>query len=197
MRERLGLSSKDIVCITVSRITIDKGLATLAQAIHLSNTSGRHDVKYLIVGDGDYADTLQLEIETEMRAGRVIMTGARGDVSDLLNAADIFVFPTLHENLSNALLEAGAAGKAVIATNVGGNTEIITHRVTGLLVPPSDAESIWAAIRTLAGDPALQWSLANNLRRRIHDEFSLHRVCALLDQLYASVLSSGSSNQGK
>jgi len=189
MRERLGFSPRDIVCITVTRITFDKGLGVLAQAISMSNVAGLHGVKYLVVGDGDYANTFQREVEEEIRAGRVTMAGARSDVLDLLNAADIFVFPTLHENLSNALLEAGAAGKAVIATDVGGNAEIITHHVTGLLVPPSNAESIVAAIRTLVGTPALQLSLATNLQRRIHDVFSQRRVFALLDQLYASVLS--------
>lgn len=191
MRKRLGFSPGDVVCITVSRITKDKGFGVLARSIRMTNSKGCDSIRYLIVGDGDYANTFQQEVGKEIRAGRVIMAGSRSDVLDLLNAAEIFVFPTLHENLSNALLEAGAAGKAIIATDVGGNSEIITHRESGMLVPPSNPRSLQAVIAELATNVLLRRRLAAAIKRRVELAFSQDIVFAKLDELYECILAGG------
>ena len=78
--------------------------------------------------------------------------GVRSDVPALLAMADVYVHPSLQEGYSNALLEAMAAGKAVVATAVGGNVEAVSDGVTGLLVPPADSVALERAIARLLAD---------------------------------------------
>jgi glycosyltransferase involved in cell wall biosynthesis len=116
------------------------------------------------------------------------MTGARSDILDVLNASDLFVFPTLHENFSNSLLEAGVAGKAVIATEVGGNPEIIRHNTTGLLVPPNQSEDLADQIHLLVSNPQLRLSLGECLRDHVNKNFSLDSIVPQYDRLYSDLL---------
>ena len=87
-------------------------------------------------------------------AEAVHFLGQRQDVPDLLNAMDIFVLPSYSEGVSLALLEAMAAGLPVIATAVGGLPEVVEDGVTGLLIPPRDAEALAGALERLLADPA-------------------------------------------
>ena len=93
-----------------------------------------------------------------------------------LKAFDIFVLPSLKEGLPYTLLEAGLAGLAVIATDVGGNPEIIENKKTGLLVSPANADEIADAIKFLIENPAVSKNLSLNLRQKILQEFSLERM---------------------
>jgi glycosyltransferase involved in cell wall biosynthesis len=138
----------------------------------------------LVVGDGP----LRSELETEARRlgleGRVVFAGVRQDVPELLPGLDALAFSSVREGLSMAMLEAMAAGVPVIATDVGGTPELITHGVTGLLVPPGRPESLADALVALLEDAAGAAAIRQAARRCVEDRFSLDRMTAAYQALY-------------
>lgn len=110
-------------------------------------------------------------------AGRVHFLGVRDDVDRILNELTLLVHPARQEPLSRVLLEAAAAGLAVVATDVGGTREIFpSEGEAACLVPPDDAQAMSAAIGGLLGDPALRRRLAENARKRAEEAFGVHRA---------------------
>ena len=108
-----------------------------------------------------------------LESERVIFLGYRDDVIELLAASDVYVFPTLHENLSNALLEAATMRLPMIATNVGGNPEIIQDGCEGILVPLKDSEALKEAIEKLTVDKQLRAEMGKNAFAKM-ETLSLH-----------------------
>jgi glycosyltransferase involved in cell wall biosynthesis len=147
-------------------------------------TSRFPEARFLIVGDG--ANRKELEAHTARLglARRVIFTGFRTDVPDLLPEAAISVLPSLSEGLSNSLLESMASGVPVIAARVGGNPEIIEHDVSGLLVPPRDSAALAVAIGSLLEDRQLAARFGEAGRRRVADVFSMERSVGEIERLY-------------
>jgi glycosyltransferase involved in cell wall biosynthesis len=129
------------------------------------------------------ADARALGIETRVR-----FLGVRRDVPALLAAADLLVHPSLEEGFCNALLEAMAASRPVVATDVGGNREAVIDGETGLLVPPSDAARLAAAILTVLQQPdrGAAWGRAG--RRRVVDRFQRSRMLPEYEALYDDLL---------
>ena len=107
---------------------------------------------------------------------------------DILAAADLSVLPSLSEGLPNAVLESMAAGVPVVATSVGGTPELVEDGVTGLLVPPRDAEALAVAIARLIGNPALARRFGEAGRRRVHDRFSMAAMVRATERLYLGLL---------
>ncbi len=185
VRAQLGLGDDDVVMIVVGRLTWEKGFRALARALRLLGSNPAR-VVLLVAGDGpDRAD-----IERTLHdAGRVMVRflGSRSDVPDLLSAADLFVFPTLHENLSNALLEAMAHGLPVVASAVGGNVEVL-RQGGGRLVPPDHPEALAAAIAPLLADPAERRDLGDIARKVVDNGYSLDAMLTALDSTYRRIL---------
>ena len=115
---------------------------------------------------------------------RVLFTGAREDVPELLASFDVFAFPSLFEGLCVAVIEAQAAGVPVVATPVGGIRETVVDGETGVLVPPRDAEALAAAILRLLEHPDEGRRLAAEARRRVHARFSEQRMVEETLSLY-------------
>jgi len=107
---------------------------------------------------------------------RVIFTGLRHDIPEILASTDIFVLPSYSEGLSNALMEAMASGCACIASDVGGNRFLIQNGVSGFLFPAGDHEALRAHMRRLLTDPAKLRSLGGAARKRIEDLFDWKKV---------------------
>jgi len=114
----------------------------------------------------------------------VRLLGDRSDVADLLRAADVFVLPSLGDGLPVALLEAMLAGKAAVASRVGGVSEVIRHGDTGLLVPPERPEELSAALERLVADPALQMRLGATARREAAGRFTVDAMVDAYVKLY-------------
>jgi len=115
---------------------------------------------------------------------RIVFTGFRTDISDLLLETAVSVLPSLSEGTSNTLLESMAAGTPVVATNVGGNPEVIEHGVSGLLVPPRDPSALAAAAASLLEDQALASRLGRAGMRRVSDLFSIEASVHQTEHLY-------------
>ena len=159
------------------------------------------DVRFLVVGDRTLAahgalvrdDSYRTELERRAARlgldGRVVFTGFRTDVPELLSEIAVSVLPSIRgEGLPNAVLEAMAAGAAVVATDVGGNAEAVEDGVTGLLVPPRDAQALARAICRLLQTPELAARFGAAGRERVTRLFSLQRYVGETEALYAELI---------
>ncbi len=143
---------------------------------------------FLIAGRGELELPLKEEVKRCGLEKQVCFLGFREDVSTLLSLLDAFVLPSLSEGLSMALLEAMAAGKAVVATDVGGNPEVVVDGETGFLVPPRDADALAAKICLLLEDNLQSRRLGENGRARVRQCFSFQAMVNKYQDLYDNCL---------
>ncbi len=167
---------------TVARLAEQKGQRYLLEAASLLP-----EARFAIVGDGELRPELEALAAKLGVAERVLFTGARDDVPDLLASFDVFAFPSLFEGLCLAVIEAQAAGIPVVATPVGGIRETVVDGETGLLVPPRDAGALAAAIRRLLDDPDAAARMAAEAKSRVRDQFSVERMVERTLALYAEL----------
>lgn len=184
-REQLGIEDDAFVGIIVSRLTQEKGHSDLADALVKVRRLLPMGTVILVVGDGP--GRVQIGDNYRQTGVDVRMLGKRTDVTSCLAASDVFLFPTLHENLSNALLEAMAVGLPVIATAVGGNAEVL-RKGGGVLVPRGDSAAFAEALVRLSGDPRARESLGRGGREVIRMHYSLENMCRSYDRVYREVL---------
>jgi glycosyltransferase involved in cell wall biosynthesis len=169
--------------IAVGRLTPVKDLPTLLRAVRIvadANPSFRLDV----VGDGPSRPALE-RLRRQLRLEpHLTFHGARDDVRRVLGEANLLVQSSLSEGISLTLLEAMAAGVPIVATDVGGNPEVVDRGVTGLLVPPSDPESLAAAILTVLDDHGLAQRMSEAARTRAERHFNVRHMAASYQDLY-------------
>lgn len=183
-RRRIGLPSQDFIATVSGRMVTDKGLPTLLEVASRLPLG----VAICFVGDGPWTTRIREEYAHLLASGKVIMLGQRSDVRDILQVSDVFLFATLHENLSNALLEAMTLSLPAIATNVGGNPEVILHGQTGFLVEPGDADTMLKYILALRKDPDLLGRMGKRARARIEEAFSQQHIYSELAEIYSGLL---------
>jgi len=188
LRAELGVRKDSLVLVTVGRLSTEKGHLVLARALR-SLPRRLPRMTLLLVGDGPDREVIERAYRG-VPAVEVLVLGRRLDVPALLRAADLFVFPTLHENLSNALLEAMAAGLPIVATSVGGNVEVL-ERGGGVLVPPGEPTALAAAITRLATDRALGDRYGAEARSVIETGYTIDDMVSRLDDVYQAILRGG------
>ncbi len=139
----------------LGRVGDRKGVPQLGEA--LSRMKGDPGWRATIAGDG-HVEAARTAAREAGLAGRVDIPGWVGpeQVAELIADADIMVLPSFHENLPISVIEAMAAGLAIVTTPVGAVEDIITDEVNGLLVPPGDVDALTAALARLVADPALR-----------------------------------------
>jgi L-malate glycosyltransferase len=179
--------------ITVANLRPEKAHGVLLAAAR--TVVDRHaDAEFWIVGDG--------VLRTEVRAlasrlglgDRVRFFGHRDDVPELLAQCDIFALPSRSEAMPNGVLEAMAAGLAVVATRVGGIPEVISHGRTGILVPPDQPQALAAALIDLIEQPSRAAALGREARQFVHDRYSFERMVGAFERLYLSALPRAASS---
>ncbi|MBD3306534.1 glycosyltransferase [candidate division KSB3 bacterium] len=140
---------------------------------------------FLIVGrDEGMRGHLEALAESLGIAQAVRFTGERRDIPAVLSLLDIQVSASLTESLSNAILEGMAAGKPIIATDVGGSAELVVHETTGLLVPPQQPERLAAAMSRLLGDCKLRADMGHAGRQRVSQKFHIDHTVRQTEALY-------------
>jgi glycosyltransferase involved in cell wall biosynthesis len=184
VRAELGIGPDDIVVGSASRLVPIKGQSYLLQAAVPIMREYPH-VKMLIVGEGPSKPVLEREAGDLGIADRVIFAGIRTDMPRMLQAIDVFVLPsTVREGLPLTVAEAHASSLPVIATDVGGNREIVINMQTGLLVPPMDASALTGALRSLLNDPGKALEMGRAGKRRCEEVFSSTAMVASIGALY-------------
>lgn len=185
LRERFSLGRDSVVGICVSRLVPDKGYLILADALErIGPRLG--GCEFVIVGGGDDDGRIR-ERFSRIRGIITHFMGQQTDVLPYLHAADFFVQASLHENLSNALLEAMAAGLPVVATSVGGTAEVLT-RGGGMLVPANDADALGRGIIRMRASGALRAELGLEARRNIEANYSVQRMVDGWSAIYERIL---------
>jgi sugar transferase (PEP-CTERM/EpsH1 system associated) len=143
------LSDESFVIGSVGRLAAVKDQATLIRAFKLlldHNPRKRDVLRLIIAGDGPLREDLQ-ELTVELGVEQAVwMTGDRSDIPDLLRLYDLFVLPSLGEGISNTILEAMATGLPIIATDVGGNPELVEEGVNGRLIPAEDYAALGSSL---------------------------------------------------
>ena len=180
------------VVAVLARLLRVKGQEVFLRAAALMASRHPH-VRFAVVGgnnvDRGYQEELKRLTKRLGLEDRVLFTGFRVDVPDLLAALSVVVSPSLGlEGLSNSLLESMAAGVPVVATRVGGTPEIIDDGENGLLVPPGDPEALAAAITRLLQDKMTATRLRESARRRVFSRYSLEQAVASTERLYDELL---------
>lgn len=187
-RQELGLPENSIVLGYTGRIQKVKRIDLLLQAF--SQISGAYpQTRLVLVGDGEAKSQLESYAAASGIANKITWTGFRKDIPRILAAMDIYVQTSSNEGLSLSILEAMAAGKPIVATNVGGNSEIIKNEVSGLLIPNGTIDEIVKAISKLLDHPQLREHLSSEGLKLIQKDFSLDSMVGGYRKLYESVIS--------
>ncbi|QTA79109.1 Glycosyltransferase [Desulfonema limicola] len=184
IRRQLGINEQDIVIGSVGRLMPVKNYTLLIKAFAMAAIP---DTKLMLVGDGPEKESLISLIKELNLQDKVILTGHRSDVENMLNAMDIFVLPSISEGISLALLEAMSLNLPVIATNVGGNPEIIGNNEYGILVKSQDITALSEAMKILICDLEKRKKLSILSRKRVTEMFDLQRMVKDYEQLYLSL----------
>lgn len=192
LREEFGIPDEAPVAGVVARLTPIKGVEYFIEAAERLR-SRVPEAYFVIVGgtQGSEADNpdnheqrLRRRVAQRGLDDRVLFTGFRRDVPDVLRELTVSVMPSLSEGLSNVILESMAAALPVVATRVGGNPELVEDGVTGYLVPPRDPGELAGALGRLLADERLARELGRRGRRRAVREFSMEVLVRRTGNLY-------------
>ena len=172
---------------TVGRIDRIKNHIGLLDAFRLlleRFPAPQFDVRLAIVGDGPLLQTLRDQVASEAWADRVWLPGARGDIADIMRSFTVFVLPSLSEATPVTILEAMATALPVVASRVGGVPQLVLDQHTGLLVPPSDPETLADALSAYIRDPQLRARHGAAGRAHVLAHYSIDKMVEGYDSLY-------------
>jgi glycosyltransferase involved in cell wall biosynthesis len=183
-KETSGESDGPVV-LFVGRLVKEKGVDRLLTV--WASLPGHERMVLLIVGDGPLREDLESQAKKLRLLPSVRFLGHQVEVSRFYSVADLFVLPSRTEGMSNSLLEAMAAGLPVVASNVGGNKDVITHQQSGFLVDWEDTRLCARMLMTLLSDTELRQRIRNAARRQI-SAFAIGDVAERYQDLYQAVL---------
>jgi len=172
LKRNLNINSSDLIVGSVGGLRPVKDYPCLLKSIPIV-LKEFPKTKFIIVGDGPLRNSLQSITRSLRLENNVLFLGWREDISELLTIFDIFVLSSKTEGISISILEAMASGLPVVATNVGGNPEVIEDGKTGFLVPQADSQSLAKAIIKLLKDGHLRKTMGKNARKKAEEKFSL------------------------
>lgn len=192
IRRELGLTPGHVVFAMIAFFESLKGHRVLLEALHRfeSRRPGcLANLKILLIGEGSERDARRREAEKLGIGPSLSFLGYRTDALDILNACDGLILPsTSSEDMPYAILEAMALSKPVIASRLSGIPETVEAGITGLLVPPGDAEELSRAIQQLLEDEGLRREMGREGRARFLEQFEASRVGERYRELYGELL---------
>ena len=185
LRSELGLAPDTALVGMISVLRSWKGHATLLEAAAKLFGKTNGPLHFIIAGDGPARDEWTNFIKQEPWNGRVTLLGHRTDVPNILASLSVLVLPSYaHEGIPQIILQAQAMARPVVATTIGGIPEVVQDNVTGLLVPPRDADALAGKIRAVLDDPALAKRLGHAARAHIEKNYTLDAMGGHLLALY-------------
>jgi glycosyltransferase involved in cell wall biosynthesis len=198
LQRELGLDDEALLAGTIGQICLRKGQNILARAAVLLRESVPN-LHFVIVGERYSTKPESLEFEaslsrifTEAGMGeRLHLVGFRRQIPALLNDLDLLIHPANQEPLGRVLIEAAATGLPIIATDVGGTREILTHGQSGWLVPPADPEKLAQAILMVIQNPNLRRSLGAAARQAILEKFTAEQAAERLLAVWRATSAGG------
>lgn len=187
IRKEFNVENRFVIGIT-GRLRPEKGHRILLEAIH-NLSKNASDIVCLIAGSGSLMGELTEYAKKLGVSDKVIFAGFRKDVRDILSSLDVFVMPSLSEGLGTAVLEAAAAERPIVASDVGGIPDIIQNRKSGLLVLPGSPGELAHAIHTFYADRNIARSCALHARQKVRAHFSEENLAKKTEDLYKKLLS--------
>jgi len=176
---------------TVGRMQTVKAQTLLARAFVRAlelQPALRHRLRLVMVGEGPLRAEAQGLLDAAGVGSLAWLPGERADVPEVMRSLDCFVLPSQAEGISNTILEGMACALPVLATDVGGNAELVVHGQTGALVPAGDVEAMAMGLMGVAADPAGAAAMGRAGRTRVEQRFSLPAMVAAYQSLYDTLL---------
>ncbi|MHB1418801.1 MAG: glycosyltransferase [Bacillota bacterium] len=187
VRRHLGISPESIVVGTINALAPGSGIRFLLEAA-AQVLDFAPETTFVIVGGGESAPELR-QYARHLDAGqRIIFTGHRDDVTQLLDAFDIYVSPCEEESSCLIILEALASEKPVIATNVGVLTEVLSQHKATALVPPGDSLALAVALGQLVDNPELRLAMGKKGRSLVEERFTVKQMVARTQEVFQDVV---------
>lgn len=183
LRRRLGLGPDSVLVGAVGRLAAVKDLTTLLQAV-----ARLDDVHVVLVGDGDDRPALEAESGRLGLTGRAHFIGWELDIAAVMGDLDVVALTSRHEGTPVALIEALAARRPVVATDVGGVRFVVEDGVTGLLAPARDPQAFAERLGQALGDPAGAAQMAARGRDQVRTRFSGDRLVNDIADLYSELV---------
>lgn len=185
-KTRLGIPEDRLVIGTVTRQRIRKGVEEFLRAVaELWRSDSR--IHGLIVGEVEEAGELAALVQELGMRDNLTLAGRRQDMPEVYSAMDIYVLSSHDEGMSNALLEAMAMERPVVATNVGGTGEVVEHGSTGILVPPRDWQALASALRGMIAQPELWREFGRRGRTKVEQCFSAAAMVRQIERVYTEL----------
>lgn len=187
LRHELGLAAETpLVGIVARLVPIKAHEVFLDAAVRL--VGRRPDAQFVIVGDGERRAELERQATASGLGGRVHFLGWRGDLDRIYADLDVVALTSRNEGSPVALIEAMAAGRAVVSTNVGGVADVVSDGLTGRLVGDGDAEALGEVMHELIGDAVQRRRLGDAARCHAAQRYGAARLVADIDALYTRLL---------
>lgn len=193
VRQTLGQSPEDEIVLMVGVIRgVKRHL--LALEVFATLAKERPNLHVWLAGDGPMRHEVERRCDELGLSGRIHFLGYRDDVPELMNAADALLLTSRSEGVPQVITQALGSGLPVVATNVGGIPELITHGQTGLLAPAEDVAALTAALRSVFEDPAWAQNLGERGRSHVLARYTLAAMLDATESAYADILGHSSSN---
>lgn len=191
LKNNYGIKDNDIVVTLVANLQHRvKGHKYFIQSAKSITERHHNRVKFLIAGNGH-----EVNLKSELKAlvselnlnDKVVFTGQVKNIIEILSITDIGVNSSLSEGMSNSILEYMAMGKPVVATEVGGNPEVVIDGETGIIVPPKDSQSLAEALLKLINNKELKRSMGSKGKKRAEEYFSAEKMAKEYERMYESL----------
>ena len=185
-KDKLGITDYDNIVTCVSRFRPEKGHEVLLKAWQ-EVLKKKPNAILLLIGDGETLIERKQNAENLGISKKIQFTGKVFNVQDYLYVSDVFILPSQREGLSNALLEAMASGLPCIASNVGGNVEVIKHGENGLIFESGNSKQLAECVLRLLDDKELSQKFGGNARLTVLEGFSLDNTADCYIKLYQAI----------
>ncbi len=189
LKEQLGIDKDTFVITTVARISSEKGIELLIDSAKELEAMTSQKFAFVIAGDGDLMPEMKKRVRDKNLENKVFFVGYRSDLEKIFSCADLYVCPSKTEAMSFSILEAMRSGLCVVATNVGGNPEIITEENNcGCLVPYGNALALASEIKRFSEDRPLREKCSENAKRAVCKTFNLDKTAIDTLEIYKKIL---------
>jgi glycosyltransferase involved in cell wall biosynthesis len=182
-RAELGFRPEDVVVGAIAVLSEQKGISYLLQAAEEFLAADAR-LRLVVIGGGPLEVTLRAQAEQLSQRARITFTGWRQDSQELMTALDVFVMSSLWEAMPMVLLEAMAARRPIVATDVGENRRILDDGRCGHVVPPRDAAALAGAMLAVARDPEGTAAMASRAAARYDSAYTIERMVAAHEALF-------------
>jgi len=174
-RKELSQSNATVTITFVGRLVHGKGVQDLILAF--PEITKESDARLLIIGDGSYRPELE-RLARRVDKGNILFLGQKNqrEIAEILSTTDVFVNPSYSEGLPTSVLEAGAAGLPIVATDVGGTREIIKDGKSGFLIPPGDSRALKEKVCQLIRNKQLREDFGRNIHQFVKQNFDWDNI---------------------